>query len=389
MFLNLFFKQTTRFEKVSGSSPTSLIPPSQDAARHDENTDVAGCLYMNFWTWAIDSWTLNYAALGLSVILLIVTFCILKVHDGGPLPDWRYSISLNTVLSILATGIKGSTILATATALSQSKWVWYYDSRRPLQDFRLFDEASRGPLGATQLLFRLRMWHLASMGSIITLLGLLSDIFVQASATTASRLRDVGEARIPVCTNYSGDWIRTSVDGVDRSIKSALYKGVLEGGSQSTASLLTPQCSSGVCSYPPYVSLGVCSKCDKVAARLTCEYIPYVEHLFEISGPPNSITLYDRIAYLTIAVGTNLTLPHAKLNMTSTPGYSPSQASNRRELPDGTVILSDTVAMMGNPGRNTLSAFQCSLYLCNKVYNGTVQNGALVKKVLKTSSDER
>ena len=70
-------------------------------------------------------------------------------------PTGKHSLSINTVLSVLATVIKGSTILATATALSQSQWTWYYKSNQPLQDFRVFDDAWRGPLGGAQLLVRL------------------------------------------------------------------------------------------------------------------------------------------------------------------------------------------------------------------------------------------
>jgi len=82
-------------------------------------------------------------------------------------------------------------MLATATALNQSK---YHTSQRPLQDFSVFGDASRGPLGAAQLLVRLRMWHLASLGAVVTLLALFSDTAVQASATFPLRVSDVGQA---------------------------------------------------------------------------------------------------------------------------------------------------------------------------------------------------
>lgn len=48
-------------------------------------------------------------------------------------------------------------ISTVGAAISQSKWLWYRQSEpRRLQDLELFDQASRGPWGSLELLFRLR-----------------------------------------------------------------------------------------------------------------------------------------------------------------------------------------------------------------------------------------
>jgi hypothetical protein len=67
-------------------------------------------------------------------------------------------ITLNTFLAFFTTMTKASFMLAVAEALSQWKWNWFAtNSERPLHDFQLFDDASRGAWGSTKLLLsRLR-----------------------------------------------------------------------------------------------------------------------------------------------------------------------------------------------------------------------------------------
>lgn len=52
-----------------------------------------------------------------------------------------------------------------------------------MMDMELFDLASRGPLGALQLIIRLRRPNLAFLGSLIVLVGLAIDPFTQQVVT--------------------------------------------------------------------------------------------------------------------------------------------------------------------------------------------------------------
>lgn len=122
-------------------------------------------LYLG-WHWYC-SWTLRPAA----------------TYDRQPLHKWPYSIQLNTVLSTFGTVVKGFMLVPVCASLSQLKWLWYSRKHNPLQDFQIFDVASRGPWGAARLLVRLRFWHLASIGGVVTLLALTSDAIVQQSVS--------------------------------------------------------------------------------------------------------------------------------------------------------------------------------------------------------------
>ncbi|KAK3358195.1 hypothetical protein B0T25DRAFT_580111 [Lasiosphaeria hispida] len=69
------------------------------------------------------------------------------------LPYVPGDISLNAIVATLSIVSKSSLIFSVSAALGQLKWDWYEKEPRGLQDLETFDEASRGPLGATKLLF--------------------------------------------------------------------------------------------------------------------------------------------------------------------------------------------------------------------------------------------
>ena len=59
---------------------------------------------------------------------------------------------MNAVISFLTTIAKACMVLSVAAAIGQSKWLWFQDDSRILQDIELFDDASRGPLGSLRML---------------------------------------------------------------------------------------------------------------------------------------------------------------------------------------------------------------------------------------------
>lgn len=83
-------------------------------------------------------------------------------YSGKPLPEWQYGLTLNSVISILATFAKASLVLPVAEALGQLKWFWFRRSRT-LDDFAAFDEAVRGPYGSAFLLRSLGMRYVEKM----------------------------------------------------------------------------------------------------------------------------------------------------------------------------------------------------------------------------------
>lgn len=72
-------------------------------------------------------------------------------------------------------------LLAATESIGQAKWLLFRKEDRNLIDFNTIDEASRGPWGAFQLLYR--FWDgrtlLASAGAFIVLASLAVDPFTQ------------------------------------------------------------------------------------------------------------------------------------------------------------------------------------------------------------------
>lgn len=103
-----------------------------------------------------DWWGWDILGLVLALAILIAIIVILRVYDGKQQPGWRW-ISLNTLLSWLSTVGKGCIAFPLSAGLSQLKWVWFAQRKRPLSDLRVFDNASRGIYGSAELLWALRM----------------------------------------------------------------------------------------------------------------------------------------------------------------------------------------------------------------------------------------
>jgi hypothetical protein len=105
---------------------------------------------------------------------------ILAHYDGRTFPSVLGGISINAIVAILSTVFKSSLIFSVSAALGQLKWDWFEKAPRQLIDMWTFDEASRGPLGATKLLLgNTARSGPASIGAVITVLALAADPLVQ------------------------------------------------------------------------------------------------------------------------------------------------------------------------------------------------------------------
>lgn len=153
------------------SSPAMIaIPPKKSTFKkkfHGKWWNRIRSLFLGWWArmrslflvwWAravnlfVDWWMGELLAILLSIIAFFAIIYALRKHDGHNLSMLPHHISLNFVISILATVSKTSLLFAVASALGQFKWLWMFSKQRSLQDLQVFDDASRGPLGASRLL---------------------------------------------------------------------------------------------------------------------------------------------------------------------------------------------------------------------------------------------
>jgi hypothetical protein len=152
--------------------------PVQDDSRRTKWTSGFRA-FMNNWWLCIASLIVSILALGAIIILLALV-------DGKTLPKLPLSITVNTYVSFFGAIAKASMLVAVAESISQLKWLWFRQPRT-LEDMQIFDDASRGPLGAAMLILRTRTMKLAALGSMITVLSLVMDPFAQQIVSYPAR----------------------------------------------------------------------------------------------------------------------------------------------------------------------------------------------------------
>ena len=102
-----------------------------------------------------DWWIKEISATLISILSLLCIVLVLRFHEGRPLPDWPFSITINSLVSIFST-IMGMTILVPLEeCISQAKWHWFQEYH-PLADMDMYNRGSRGPWGALRMLWVIR-----------------------------------------------------------------------------------------------------------------------------------------------------------------------------------------------------------------------------------------
>ncbi|KAJ5096671.1 hypothetical protein N7456_007392 [Penicillium angulare] len=227
------------------------------------------------WSWwrsiIMDSWALEIVSMLFSIACFIAIVSVLIVFNGKKRPNISYNLSLNTIVSILATASKSSLVFAIGEAISQLKWDWFQDCKE-LISMQMFDDASRGPLGSIMLLGHHRGRSVVSFGAAILVFMLVFDPFFQQilSYPTESikvepqtgNTAGLENAAFAPQTKYFN-----SANLSDSEWNGASYLGIW-----SSDFSIQPQCPSGNCTWPTYKSLGMCSKCADLTsvARLDC-----------------------------------------------------------------------------------------------------------------------
>lgn len=143
--------------QVDGDIELAPLASLTVETRHLERSISRERFHEKIWTCVIDWFYDWWMGELLSMLLSVVAFCsfvaVLLKYDDQILSTLPHNVNLNFLISTLATVSKSSLLLIVASALSQFKWLWMMSSKqRRLQDLQDFDEVSRGPLGAVQLL---------------------------------------------------------------------------------------------------------------------------------------------------------------------------------------------------------------------------------------------
>lgn len=301
-----------------GRRPSSgaTLPAISAAAAPHSHRQRRWILLHRLWLWE----------LGASVLSLVCIASIAAVassQQGKPLEEWRRGLGRNisptAVVSFLGTIGKSACLVALASIVSQLKWMHFSGAARKLSDLQLFDDASRGPMGALLLvMLRNKTTLLASCASVVTLASLLLDPFVQLIFDFPSELRPAVEGAAPgILSSQTYDpfalprelTLCYSPTRVDSAMQAAMLAPVWDAAPAPSL-----PCGFERCEWPTITTLGVCSSCvdltDEVNAEcrlpsmkresIACEYtIESVDATFQaefaITGSASTMTPYHTL----------------------------------------------------------------------------------------------
>ncbi|KAL0933653.1 uncharacterized protein CTRU02_210452 [Colletotrichum truncatum] len=287
-----------------------------------------------------------------SILCLVALVTVLSSYDGKPLPNWPAGFTLNTVIAFISTVCRTAFVLPVVEGLSQYKWNWY-KSPRPLADFQIFDQASRGPWGSLKLLVTTKGRIVGLMSAIILVSGIATSTLTQSIVTYPTRPIALAQNDSALTLRNEGYFWATANQNAVRDIMFPINQAI-------PRSLNTPpdevmpyhqaSCQTNNCTWPLFTSLAVCVDMKNVT------------DLLETDGDPT-------------APGTNATLPNGVNMQRSNYGYGNMNISTGTSLSyNGTEILEAKLFNFFVLNGPTLRATEIMMHWCVNTYNVTVQN---------------
>ncbi|KIW63821.1 hypothetical protein PV04_08793 [Phialophora macrospora] len=217
-----------------------------------------------------DGWLDEILASISSILAFAAFLAVLVYFNGCKIPELGHGLTLNGLISVLTTIIRLSLALCLSTPLGQLKWLWMADERRPLSDIATFDEATRGPIGASSMLFKFRGGLVALMGAFLILIvpgfGFTMQQAVQyPTVHVASRTQNAS-----IVNSGVGTTLNTLAPGFeDPALIAAVYDGIFGDAFVSAPRSIPFFCPSGNCTWDGLESVGVCSFCSNITDHLT------------------------------------------------------------------------------------------------------------------------
>ncbi|KAG6362858.1 hypothetical protein INS49_007953 [Diaporthe citri] len=424
---------------TASASPTLCQPENQLSCKKADPTTVPRASKLPkrtcispFWT----GWEWEFAACFLVLVTPIIVFATLYPHDGQPLPQWPFKVSINSLLSIYALVFKADVGFILTSCIGQLQWAWFSASEtRPLTDMLHFDNATRGADGALGLIWRQRFRQpLAAIGCVLMVLAVAVDPFVQQLVQPADCSVEVSggiaAATLPranVFEEYGYDGNVNSHEAArnmsmsDLSIEKTMYDAIFSPGQHPPW-----QCSTGNCTFPdPYATIGVCSSCQDASANVitntSCSQpdSSYASHHPKSGAdcPVNSSFIVESnfTAGEYISLGTKLVVPnddpgehHLQLHVgDATLGLKPvalEPVSLMHDALFGIIVATarypigvtdstfDESTCNSNESERSwqcqgYGAATCSLRPCVRIYDATISAGVLEENLIASSSE--
>jgi hypothetical protein len=228
--------------------------------------------------WLI-TWLLEITAAVFSILCLGSIVGLLLAIDGKPYHNWRienFNITPNALLSILSAFSKSSLILLISEGTGQLKWVYFQQRPHRLLDLQIFDEASRGPLGALRLILSVRLKAtIATLGAVVTILAIAVDPFTQQILSFPTSMMSVSNITNGIAKSrvFGGTGLSYLAWGAGPLKLPALHymnelQGAIVAGTVGEVKPAHFSCPSGDCTWQEFSTLGFCSHCVDISARV-------------------------------------------------------------------------------------------------------------------------
>ncbi|KAH0432167.1 hypothetical protein CcaCcLH18_06665 [Colletotrichum camelliae] len=368
-------------------------------------------------------------------------------------------VTLNTIISVLSVTVKAAVAFILSECIAQWKWILYAREERLMIDFDRLDGAARGPLGSLRVLLRTKGASVARFGAVLTLVAVALDPFAQqllrlreaivyepSNNDTLALISQSTRYSLGVAdtmsfsfTNLTWDWDRNesittgeySFWNITTSIPPSMEGAIMSGFYKSPEELRLEtlfQCSSGNCTFDPFVTLGICHRCKDVTPNLSRMPGSYDELM-------NAITEYRTPMSLGIFIGgpdfyaTGFSLPNGHF-ITNTDGCSAYNSKGDGKCrsntytstsfgtgnPNKTIMMKDIDTLLwsmsiiyadikalnesgaldsdNEPPEVTwpnlsLKAIECALYYCIKTVESKVENARLAEVVTEAAGSRR
>ncbi|KAI0453824.1 hypothetical protein F5B21DRAFT_515102 [Xylaria acuta] len=337
---------------------------------------------ISWWDRLNDGWTPEIVCQVGSVLFLLALIILLSRLNGQPLSTWDIAVSPNAVVAILSIASKASLIYALGQTISQLKWLHLTKKPDSLEDLQHYDDASRGPLGAIRMFWKVRSGHfIAYLGCVVILVALAFEPFSQQLLHFEERVITIPNTQSSVSFSTAYDFQNDGVDGVsavivgprDNQMTAAAVNGVYDVVKDPPF-----DCPGSTCSYPTFTTFGVCSECADITKTIIKQRLNATYQLYSFTTPGN-LTM-QASALLDTHSGFKHTLTNATtrtLNSAFSGLGMPLQAGIIRfpdEQDDGNRSTLEN-------WMDTMQAYECTISFCGRQYlgwnttNGTLSRG--------------
>lgn len=114
---------TVNNSSISTNQPLPTQKVWYQATESSPGPQSASASKSNILTWIRREWLLEILACCLSLVYLVAIMITLAIHDGRPLPQWPFGISVNALVSVFAVILKGSMMLPVSEGDSANVWL--------------------------------------------------------------------------------------------------------------------------------------------------------------------------------------------------------------------------------------------------------------------------